>query len=165
MRATNKRDEILRRAIAAAVLWSSAASAADLKPETLRQWQDYVKTADARNRQHVASGCSFLSSDEIPNQIARLQAGEIVVAPAGTHAPVKVTGGLIHDWTGAAFLPNTNLGEVLPVVRDYDRYKDYYQPNVADSREVAVTDSGDHFSMVIINTSVLAKTALDADFR
>ncbi len=153
--------------LAAALLWSGSASvtAADLKPETVRQWDQYVKAVDARNQKHLAPGATFLSSDEIPEQIARLRAGEIVVAPVGKHIPAKVSSGLIHDWVGAAFIPNTTLSKVLPVVRNYDRYKDYYQPNVIESKAIATSDTGDRFSMVILNRSVLSRTALDSDYR
>ncbi len=167
MGTTNIKTRCLRPAIAAAVLWLTSASgiAADLTPETLQQWDDYVKAVDARNQEHLARGASFLSSDEIPEQIARLRAGEIVVAPVGRHVPVKVSAGLIHDWAGEAFIPNATLSEVLPVVRDYERYKDYYQPTVVESATVASSDSTDQFSMVIINRYMLARTALDSDYR
>lgn len=139
--------------------------AADLKPETVRQWAGYVKAVDARNQEHLAPGASFLWSEEVPARLARLRAGEIVVAPVGAHVPMKVSSGLIHDWAGAAFIPNTTLSEVLPVVRDYDQYRDYYRPNVVESKEIATSDSGDQFSMVIINKSVMARTALDASYH
>lgn len=160
-------SRFLKLTISAAILWSTSASviAADLKPETLQQWDEYVKAVDARNQEHLAPGASFLSSDEIPAHIAKLRAGEIVVAPVGTHVPMKVSAGLVHDWVGAVFIPNTTLSEVFPLIRDYDRYKDYYQPNVVESTRVATSASTDQFSMVIINKSVLAKTALDSDYR
>lgn len=139
--------------------------AADLKPETVRQWDEYVKVVDARHQERLAFGVSFLSSDHVAGQTARLRAGEIVVAPVGPHIPLKVTSGLIHDWTGAAFIPNATLSDVLPLVRDYDRYKEYYQPNVLESKSIAATESKDQFSMVIINKSVVAKTALDSDYQ
>ena len=157
----------LRTAIAAEILWPTAASviAADLKPEALQQWDDYVKAVNARNQEHLAPGASFLSSEEIPAQIARLRGGEVVVSPIGEHVPMKIRCGLIHDWIGAAFIPNTTLSDVLPLVRDYDHYKDYYQPNVVESKWIATSDSSDQFSMVIVNKSVVAKTALDSDYR
>ncbi len=109
-------SKFLRPAIAAALLWSSAAlgSAAKLKRETIRQWNQYVKAVDARNREHFALGASFLSSDEIPERTTRLRAGEIVVAPVGTHVPLKVSSGLIHDWAGATFIPNTTTVTLAP---------------------------------------------------
>ncbi len=152
--------------MATAILWMSASLiAADLKPATIEQWEEYVKAVDARNQERLVPGASFLASDENSEQIARLQSGEIIVAPVGNHVPMKVSSGLIHDWAGAVFIPSTTLREVLPLVRDYDRYKDYYEPNVIESRAIATTDSGDEFSLVIINKSVLAKTALDSDYR
>jgi len=33
----------------------------------------------------------------------------------------SVPNGLVHDWVGAAFIPNATLEIVLSVVHDYDR--------------------------------------------
>jgi hypothetical protein len=150
----------------AAMLWATSAPvpAADLKQETLQQWQEYVKAVDARNRKRLAPGTAFLSSLETPALMARLRNGEIVVSPVGPQVPMKIFSGLIHDWIGAAFLPNARLKEVVPLVRDYSRYKDFYSPNVVESKLIAATDSNDRFSMVLMNKSVVLKTALDSDY-
>jgi hypothetical protein len=50
-------------------------------------------------------------------------------------------------------------------VRDYGRYKDVYRPNVIDSRLIASGESGDQFSMLLMNKSILSKTALDGDYQ
>jgi hypothetical protein len=151
----------------AAVLWSmpQATLAADLRPEAVQQWNDYVKAVDARNREHVSAGPSFLLSDDAAGLAAKLRTGEIVVAPAGPHVPMKVASGLIHDWIGAAFIPNATLCDVLPLVRNYDRYKFFYEPNVIESKATTSTESKDQFSMVLINKSVVAKTAIDSDYE
>lgn len=140
-------------------------AAADLKPETLQQWNKYVKAGDARNQEHLLPGSQFLSSDAIPGQIPRLQSGEIVVVPAGPHIPAKVPKGLIHDWTGAAFIPNVTFEGILPILRSYDHYKEFYHPNVADSRLIAASGLSDQFAMVLINKSLISKTALDTEYR
>jgi len=142
-----------------------SATGADLKPETAQQWEDYVKTADARNAEHLAHGNAFLFGDEVSGHAAKLRCGGIVVGPMGPHVPLKVQSGLIHDWTGAVFIPNTKLEDVLSVLRDYDRYKEFYRPNVVDSKRIGTTDSKDRFSTVVINKSVVAKTALDFDYE
>jgi hypothetical protein len=80
-----------------------------------------------RHVNRLAQG-EFLLSDEVAGQTTKLRNGRAVVTPAGQHVPLKVQSGLIHDWTGAAFIPNAKLDDVLPVFRDYDRYKDYYRP-------------------------------------
>lgn len=136
------------------------AMAADLKPEALRAWETYLQAAKARYRQHLADGTSFLSVDA-----EKLRQGEIVVAPAGAHVPAKVPSGLIHDWTGAIFIPNASIGEVLHVVRDYDRYQAFYRPNVVASKPIETGEAEDRFSIVIRNTSFFAKGALDSDYR
>jgi hypothetical protein len=141
-----------------------SAVAADLKSETVRQWEDYVKAADTRHANRLAQG-AFLSSDEISGQTARLRNGEVVVTPANQNVPLKVQSGLIHDWNGAAFIPHAKLSDVLPVLRDYDRYKDYYRPGVVYAKLLAASESKDQFSMVLMNKSVIAKTALDADYQ
>jgi hypothetical protein len=158
----------------AAALWTAGlmmffalarANAADLKSETVQTWQEYIKTASARNEKHLVQGNVFLSIDEVPGQALRLRSGEITVSPAGPHVPIKVPSGLIHDWIGAAFIPNVTLDDVLPVVRDYDHYKDFYHPNVIDSKAITAGESADQFSMLLINKAVVAKTALDSDYQ
>jgi hypothetical protein len=79
--------------------------------------------------------------------------------------PKVVPHGLIHHWIGAIFLPNTDLGDVLKVVRDYGKYKEFYAPNVVDSRLLRQAATGDAFSLRMLNKAVVAKFALDADFQ
>jgi hypothetical protein len=139
--------------------------AADLKPETVQTWEAYVKAVDARNQGRLVSGGPFLAIDETRGQAARLRAGEIIVSPADPHVPIKVPSGLIHDWVGDAFLPNVTIPDVFRVIRDYGRYKSMYQPNVLDSKLTASSEGEDRFSLLIMNKSVIARTALDSDYR
>src|SRR5579862_2418963 len=141
-----------------------SAAGADLKSETVQQWEDYVKAVDMRHADRLAKG-AFLLSDEVAGQTNNLRNGGVVVTPASQHVPLKVQFGLIHDWTGAAFIPNVKFDDVLPVLRDYDRYKDYYRPSVVDAKRIATSPSKDQFSMVLMNTSAIAKTALAADYQ
>lgn len=141
------------------------ASAADLKAETVQAWDAYLQAAKARVQEHLSDGTSFLSIDSEPADAAKLRQGEIIVSPAKPNVPVKVQSGLIHDWTGAIFIPNASIGDVMRVVRDYDHYRAIYHPNVVDSKPIGITESEDRFSMVIMNKSFFAKGALDSDYR
>ena len=143
----------------------SNAGAAKLKPETVQAWEEYIRIADARIQSRLSPGGSFLWIDEDPALSAKARSRGIVVSPAVPHIPKKVPSGLIHDWIGAAFIPNAAIHDVLPVVRDYGRYKEFYHPNVIDSQSVAKGDSEDRFSMVLMNKSLFSKTALDSDYR
>jgi len=152
-------------AIGSLMLFAPAsAPAADLKPETVQRWEEYVKGVSARNQGRLVSGGSFLSIDETPDGAARLRGGEIVVSPAGPHVPMKVSSGLIHDWVGDAFVPNVTLSDVLRVVRDYRRYQDIYHPHVLDSKSTATGEWEDRFSLLLMNKSIV-KTAIDSDYR
>jgi hypothetical protein len=151
--------------VIAVLLIAPAVKAADLRPEAVQRWDEYVAMVDERNQAHLARGNSFLASDEIPGQTTKLHGGEIIVTPADKHIPLKVCSGLIHDWVGAAYIPNTTIGDVLSIVRNYDRYVEFYQPNVVMSKALRKTEWNDHYSIVMMNKSVVAKTALDADYK
>jgi hypothetical protein len=147
-------------------LLSSASSfAAHLTPATSQAWDEYVESANARMAQRLSAGTPFLWIDEEPDRLARVRAGELVVSPIGPQTPKKVPSGLIHDWIGAVFVPNTSLNDVLQVVRDYARYKDLYQPGVIDCKVIATGEDKDRFSMLLMNKALLLKTAFDADYE
>jgi hypothetical protein len=157
-----------------AALWASAlvivlffgtACAANLKPETRKAWEEYVAAANAQMHERLSPDHPFLLSDEDPGRANKLRSGEILVSPAGPHIPKRVPSGLIHDWNGEAFIPNATLHDVLQIVRDYGRYKEVYQPTVVDSRAITTGESVDQFSMLLMNKSLISKTALDSDFR
>jgi hypothetical protein len=148
-----------------ALLSPASSNAASLGPTTSKAWEEYVASANARMEQRLVPGNEFLWVDEAPDRLARVRAGEVVVAPIGPHSPKRVPSGLIHDWVGAVFIPRASLHDVLQVVRDYARYKDLYQPAVIDSRVIATGEVKDRFSMLLINKSVLLKTAFDADYE
>jgi hypothetical protein len=145
--------------------WPARVAAADLKPKTIEAWDTYLHAAKARNDKHVADGTPFLSIDAEPAGSAKLLQGEIIVSPAAPNVPVKVPSGLIHDWTGAIFIPNASIGDVMRVVRDYDHYQAVYRPNVVGSKAIETGECEDRFSMVIMNKSFFAKNALDTDYR
>ena len=139
--------------------------AADLKPETIQAWNDYVRAAEARNLKHVSEGNLFLAIDALPAEAAKLRRGDIIASPAASNVPVKVPSGLIHDWTGAIFIPNAALRDVLQVVRDYGQYETIYHPNVVSAKQLETSEWEDRFSMVVMNKSFFAKSALDGDYH
>ena len=87
-----------------------------------------------------------------------------MITPVGEN-PHSVPHGLIHHWLGAGFLPNTRLDSVLVVLRDYGKYKDFYAPNVVDSRPLQEGGTADAFSLRMLNKAMLSKFALDVEFQ
>lgn len=140
-----------------------------LKQETLAAWDHYIQTASDSFRGRMTAGGQFLWLDESAERQAQVQKGEILVTPMTSKAvpqmPHKVPSGLIHDWIGAAFIPNSTLDDVLSVVRDYPHYKDNYKPVVLDSRTISLSPDEDRFSILLLNKSVLSKTALEGDYK
>ncbi len=155
------------------VVFAGGTRAGDLtlKAETLAAWDQYVRTTSESMRARLTPGGQFLWTDETADRRARVHGGEIVVLPATPQTPRKVPSGLIHDWMGAAFIPDTNLEEVLSVVRDYSHYKDNYKPVVLDSKTISLGATAslgateDRFSILLMNKSLISKTALDTEYK
>jgi hypothetical protein len=141
-----------------------ASRAAELAPETLKGWQAYIEAENSRVAGRSPSS-PFLWIDESPDRHRRVRDGEIVISPVGKNIPQKVPHGLIHHWIGAVFVPDTHVDDVLAVVRDYGRYKEYYAPNVLDSKPLHKSDHGNRFSMMMLNKALFSKTALDGEFQ
>ena len=83
---------------------------AELKDKTLKTWDAYVQTINAQTQGRIQG--PFLWVDEDPDRVARVRAGKILVSPVGEKNPKPVPSGLIHDWIGAAFIPNARLSDV-----------------------------------------------------
>ena len=163
---TKKRAGIVGTLLGAALLLmigSLGSQGSELNGETLRAWNEYTQALDVRVAT-AARAKSFLWIDQSPDRIRRVREGEVLVAPVGEN-PKLVPHGLIHHWIGAMFLPDAVLEDVLKVVRDYDRYKDVYAPNVLDSKLLQQAGTDDVFSLVLLNKAVVAKVALHAEFR
>jgi hypothetical protein len=153
----------------AGVIWVSllgaGAQAGELKQEAVKSWDEYVQTTNSQMKDRLATGHTFLWVDEDQDRLHRVRSGKILVSPAAPHIPRPVPAGLIHDWIGAAFFPNTKLEDVLAVVRDYDHYQEFYKPSVVESKSLAQPGEDDRFSMLLVNKEVVAKMALDSEYQ
>jgi hypothetical protein len=137
--------------------------AATLTQETKATWDAYLQAANTAMQARLQPGAHFLWLDDEPGRAEDIRTKGPYIAPVGPHIPKKVPSGLIHDWLGVGFVPNVKIEDILRVVRDYGRYKEIYQPGVIDSSSHGTDGVKDLFSMRLVNRSVVAKTALDAD--
>jgi hypothetical protein len=137
--------------------------AATLKPETKEAWDAYLQAANEAMHARLQPGAHFLWLDEEPDRREEVRTKGPYIAPVSRDIPRKVPHGLIHDWLGAGFLPDTKIEDILMVVRDYDHYKNMYRPGVLDSMFRGNDGMKDLFFMRLVNKSVVAKTALDAE--
>src|SRR5258708_22455726 len=126
---------------------------------------DYIESASGGIQERANAPAGFLQIDTTPAVEAKVHRGQIVGSPAGAHIPKKVPSGLIHDWIGNAFLSNTTIKDVMAIIRDYPKYTEVYAPRVLESRVISTGETVDLFSIVLMNRSVLSKTALDCDYE
>jgi hypothetical protein len=118
------------------------ACAAELGPETRAAFDRYVRQAESRVEAQVRTGDGFLFATSAERR-AVLRDGTILSEARVPRGEFKVAGGLIHDWAGAVFIPGASLRSVLDVVQAYDRHKEFYTPEVLDSRVLSHKD-GDY---------------------
>jgi len=147
--------------LVASLFFPAKAYGAELKQETLNAWDQYLVTAN-ESMVDRAKG-HFLWADESADRLSHIRAGEVVVS--AMHAPKSVPAGLIHHWIGVAFIPGARLEDVIAVIRDYDRYTQFYKPSVIGSKTLSRKGVEDRFSVVVMDKSIFMKHALDSDYR
>lgn len=129
------------------VLFVKLLNAAEPKQETLRTWDEYIRTVNLNAAKSAAGANQFLWTDESQDMTRRLQQNEVVVT---NHDPGKVPQGMIHDWVGAVFVPNATLEQALSVLENYDRYDEFYQPLVRKCTTLA--REGDRVKLNVVAT-------------
>jgi hypothetical protein len=137
--------------------------AATLKPDAKAAWDAYLQAANDAMQARLQPGAHFLWLDDEPDRREDVRTKGPYIAPMSRDIPRKVPHGLIHDWLGVGFVPDAKIEDILMVVRDYDHYKEIYHPGVIDSMSRSSDGVKDLFFMRLVNKSVVAKTALDAE--
>jgi hypothetical protein len=149
----------------------SPAGAAELRPEAVQGFDQYVRLTERRMQGEWAPGGVFLWVDGLPeprrsDAYARLQRGEVISARLRTADPSgrsSTPGALIHHWVGTVFIPGVSLAQVLAVVQDYDRHAEYYKPDVMQSKKVE--QKGDDFKVHYrLRKKEIITIILDADY-
>ena len=108
-----------------------------LKPETLLAFESYIRDAEASMENQLRHNDALLWPDRDLELPKLLQQGKIPARLWSGNAPVPVPRGLIHDWAGAVLVPGASLRATLGVIQDYDHHKDFFQPDVLDSRLIS----------------------------
>jgi hypothetical protein len=141
---------------------AQTAKPVQLKPQTLKAFDEYIREAEAGMERTLHGTEPFLWS-EVSSETAQLVRGGQVVAQfwAG-HGPVKVPSGLIHDWIGAVFVPATNLKKTLALIQDYDNHKNIYKPDVIASRLISHRGNDFRISLRLLKKKIMT-VVLDTD--
>ena len=126
-----------------------------LKTETQEAFEQYVKRVEARNEAELKRATDLLWVDGLPEKqraeaYAALKRGEVRMQKLeirDNDKPMACPGGMIHHWTGVAFIPQAKLKDVLDVLEDYDQHSAYYAPDVERSKIESRDD--DHFRVFL----------------
>ena len=167
-----------RVAVRVAAVWivlGVVVVAAELKPRTRAAFDRYVAAAETRMRAERDGSEPFLWIDRLPaaereKAYRRLRSGDVIVEKLEAREDgdrIKIPKGMAHHWVGTVLLSDASLDATLAMVRDYDRYAEFYTPNVRKSR--VLERDGDRFKvyaqlfMKKVVTAVL-DTEYDAEF-
>lgn len=136
--------------------WVSQSRAADLHPPTIQDFERYVREQEARidGEVHGPAG-GFLWSTSSPDRVQQMKSGAVVTESRTGKNALAITGGLIHDWLGAVYLPGVHLDQVLALVQDYNRNKEIYKPEVIDSRLLVHQGPQYHIYLRLLKKKVL----------
>ncbi len=126
-----------------------------LKNETREAFERYVKLVEARNEEELKRGTNLLWVDGLPREqreeaYAALKHGEVKMQKLEileNGKALRCPGGMIHHWTGVAFIPQAKLDDVLGVLQDYDKHSVYYAPDVQRSK--LESREGNHFRVFL----------------
>lgn len=109
------------------------------------------------------SGEHFLWFDDSPEIRLSLLAGAVVAQPIQGNGVVTLPGGLIQDWIGAVFVPNTTLKETLSVVQDYPQHTEIYKPNVTEVKILSHTGNDFTVRTRVVKSKFFISDVLDID--
>jgi len=147
--------------ILAASILAVPCGAADLKPDTVAAFQRYIEDLERQLEQKRKSG-PFLWVDETPERVRQVRQGQLVIAPWNGKGDQETTGGLIHDWIGAVFVPGASMIGTLAWVQDYPHHKQAYAPEVLESR--LVSRHGDEFKTYMrVSKKKIISVVLDTE--
>lgn len=128
--------------VALVVCGAAAAVVHAQSPEALKSWRDYTAATDARVARELAAGEPFLAMDFTktgPADHRAVLAGQIVIRDIDAFdaqgKSIEVSGGLIHHWRGAAFVPSVTIDRLLAQLQDVP--PETYQEDVVTSKILA----------------------------
>jgi hypothetical protein len=135
--------------LAAAFSQAPTALGADLTPATEQAFQLYIARTEARMEQDYRPD-RFLGFTKDPEEKKKVRNGERPIRSRQSSdegREVKITGGLIHDWCGSIFLPNTTIKQVRLVLQSYPDYQTMFAPEITASK--ILNRDGDRFTVFL----------------
>jgi len=133
-----------------------------LNPRTLEAFDAYIREAEKEIEQTQHGSVRFLWSDSEAERAQQVHSGKVVAQFWSGRGPVKVPNGLIHDWIGAAFIPDSTIQDVFTVIQDYDNHKSIYKPEVIESKLISHDDDDFEIYLRLLKKKIIT-VVLDTD--
>lgn len=97
-----------------------------LQPETVQEFEAYVKRVEAELDQRWSGKQPFLSVDGNASERAKVLARDLWIHPGNPQNPISIRGGSVHDWVSAVFIPHVSMQKVLDILQNFDRHHQVY---------------------------------------
>lgn len=104
-----------------------------LDAQTSNDFQVYANKVEATLLQQWNVANNSLEIEKSPDDLKKVMDGQILVHPSVENTPTDVHDGLVHDWTGDVFIPNTSIAKVIALLQDFDHDTAMY-PEIRRSR-------------------------------
>jgi hypothetical protein len=111
--------------------------AAEPSSAAVAGFESYVGAVEARLGQEHRSAKEFL----VPVDAVRLRRGELIVERIEPAAGTDLSGAMLHDWRGTAFIPGATAADFERLMRDFNAYPQHFAPQVVQAR--VITQEGD----------------------
>ena len=141
---------------------AQSAKPVQLNPQTLASFDTYIHQAETEAKETLHESRPFLWSDSNSERAQQVRAGQVVAQFWSGRGPVKVPGGLIHDWIAAAFIPESTIQDIFGVIQDYDNHKNMYKLEVLDSKLISRHDDDFQIYLRLLKKKIIT-VVLDTD--
>lgn len=152
--------------LAILVVAQGPCQAAELKPEAVRAFNDYISMRESEINRDETASLGLLWIDRLPEErrmreYAALRRGEVAIQNMEAR---EIPGGLVHDWSGVVFVPGASVGQVLAALQNYDDDEKYYKPDVLQSKTLA--HSGNEFNVFLrIKRTHIVTVVFNTEYR
>lgn len=124
---------------AAVVLLSAMPHALLAQPTPAAQaaFDAYTAKVEARlARQHRSAGAFLAFHDPVTGR-ERLGKGEVIIERLTPDTGAEVSGSLLHDWRGTAFVPGAKAQDFERLMQDFSAYPQHFSPQVLQARLIS----------------------------
>jgi hypothetical protein len=157
--------------LSAILTYSAPVHAADLQPQTARNYERYIALTQAQVDAELARGGGpYLWVERLPEAQrvaaqAELRNGGVVIERLLTLEngnSISAPGGLIHHWIGTVFVPGATLTQALAFMEDYDHKVEYFKPDIVRSK-ILKHEGDDYFVLLRFYQKKIITTVIDTD--